>query len=346
MRRLLAVILMLGIAGVASAVTLSNHQILPDKSTYVGDQMSDGREGGETFATAVPIAALPYNDTGATCDNVNDIAHTCGGTGGPDVVYSFVPAADMQVNVSLCGSAYDTLVGVFNSSYTEIACNDDFCGLQSEVDHVPLTGGQTYYIVVDGYTSTSCGTYTLSIVEYIPPPPLECAPGSLLENEPPCGDNYVDGWNGGCNSTPYVFQPICPPSGDTAVMCGKSGTYLYQGYSYRDTDWFKIWGAGGTMTATAQAEFGFMMAFMYNDNPSCSNFTYDYVIGDPNVPYSLSHPGTMGNFYWVFMAPSSFYGIPCESNYVLQVSGIYANPTDCVSPVEHKSWGAIKNLYK
>ncbi len=30
------------------------------------------REGGETLATAVPIPSLPYSDSGATCDNVDD----------------------------------------------------------------------------------------------------------------------------------------------------------------------------------------------------------------------------------------------------------------------------------
>jgi len=346
MRRLLAVILMLGVAGVASAVTLSNFQVLPDKSTYVGDGMSDGREGNETYP-GLPIAGLPYDDSGATCDNVNDIEHICGGTGAAEVVYSFVPGHDMQINLNLCASSYDTLLGVFNSSYTEIACNDDFCGLQSQLDHVPLTGGQTYYIVVDGYTSSSCGSYVLHIEEYIPPPPIDCTPGAMLEDEPPCGDNYVDSFNGGCNSVPNVFELICPQDGNTAVLCGKSGCYYYAGLSYRDTDWFKIYGDGTLMTATVQANFPVMMAFMYNCNPTCANFTYDYILGDPGVPYSLSHASVLGCFYWVFVAPSVFTGVPCETDYVLQVSGIFGPEPDCIpSPVEHKSWGAIKNLYK
>ena len=40
----------------------------------------------------------------------------------------------------------------------ELACNDDFCGLQSEIDNIPVLAGQTYCFAVDGYAGGSCGS--------------------------------------------------------------------------------------------------------------------------------------------------------------------------------------------
>jgi len=90
---------------------------------------------------------------------------------------------------------------------------------------VPLTAGVTYYIVVDGYGG-GCGTYVMIIGECCGPP-IACPPGSLHENEPPCGDNYYDTYDGGCNSQGWVA--LEGQSDNCASMCGKSGTYLYKG---------------------------------------------------------------------------------------------------------------------
>ena len=122
-----------------------------------------GREGGEDIGNAVVIPALPFNDNGYTCDNVNDYDEVCpyGGSYAPDVVYSYTPPANDIIDIDLCASGYDTKVYVYENAYTPgapYACNDDACpGWRSFIDDLPLTGGNTYYIVVDGYgTGTDC----------------------------------------------------------------------------------------------------------------------------------------------------------------------------------------------
>ena len=47
-----------------------------------------------------------------------------------------------------------------SSCVTELACNDDYSGLQSQVSTYFSAG--TYYIVVDGYSS-STGSYVLNV---------------------------------------------------------------------------------------------------------------------------------------------------------------------------------------
>ncbi|MBL7033736.1 MAG: T9SS type A sorting domain-containing protein [Candidatus Delongbacteria bacterium] len=136
-----------------------------------------GRQGGEDVNSATPIT-LPHNSAGTTIGFVDDYDEACPYTGStaPDVVYSFAPGADMVVDITLCnGSDYDTKLFVYENSATPgapYACNDDSCpGYVSELPDLFLTGGNTYFIVVDGYYGSS-GNYVLDVTEdvFIPPP--------------------------------------------------------------------------------------------------------------------------------------------------------------------------------
>jgi hypothetical protein len=336
MRYLLVFLLALGIAGLANAHPSHWSSIEPDKDSYVGDGAFDGREGGEDFGDALPIESIPYTDTGATCDNVDDIAGSCYYDGGaPDVVYSYSPASNEVVTVSLCGSEYDTGLAVFDSGYNEVACNDDYCGLQSELT-MGMTAGETYYIVVDGYGS-ACGSYILNVfVPEVCDP--TCPDGALEEGEPTCYDGYYDEYNGGCNSVGWT--EICPQEDGMALMCGEGGNYIYEGSNYRDTDWYSCYGDGGTMTATVCAEFPVQLIFIYGTN--CNNLIYDLATAPAFEEVSLSRTVAEGVEVWIWVGTQSFSGVPCGSIYLLTMEGIWCEPT----AVEDHSWGSIKSLYR
>ncbi len=117
--------------------------------------------------------------TGATADAVG----TCGGTSlgtAPGVWYNLTPSASGTVTVSLCGSGYDTKVGVFSGACGALTCvagNDDSddCGdnsLQSRVTFA-ATAGTTYRILVTGFSSNS-GSFTLNTTCPTGPPPVVC----------------------------------------------------------------------------------------------------------------------------------------------------------------------------
>jgi hypothetical protein len=334
MRLLLAFALVCMTAGVAGAVSTSAVAPVKGQVTAIPSQ-PDLREGGEGFGDAFPIASLPFSDAGSTCDNFDDITLlTCGYSYySPDVVYSYVPAASGTIDISLCGSGYDTMLGVYNSGLVEVACNDDFCGLQSQLNGVPVTAGSVIYIVVDGYYG-SCGSYVISVTEAGGPCDVVCPAGGLIEGEPDCGPDYYDSYNGGCNSVGW--QDICPTEGNHADMCGKSGTYTYFGLSYRDTDWFSVIGNGGTMTMTLEGEFATQLIFIYGTD--CANPLYDYTTGAPCSPVSLSRTVADGSIVWPWVGPSVFSGVPCSSEYVLSLDGIRCEPT----ATENTSWGTIK----
>jgi len=153
--------------------------------------------GGDTCATATVISSLPYTDSGTTVGFNDDYDEVCPYTGStsPDVVYTYTPAVDTIVDISVCNSGgdadYDTKIYVYEDvcATPSLACNDDACqaasysggSYNSELVGVSLTGGHMYAIVIDGYGGAS-GTYTISVVEGTQPP--TCAaigdPGFLI----------------------------------------------------------------------------------------------------------------------------------------------------------------------
>ena len=107
-----------------------------------------------------------------------------GGNPAGDVFYTFTGTGDPQlVTVSLCGSSYDTYLRVFTDCTlsTEIAFNDDFCDLQSELTFTS-DGTSTYVIMVEGFSS-NVGDFVMDIQCAVPPPPpAECEDHEVLDN--------------------------------------------------------------------------------------------------------------------------------------------------------------------
>jgi hypothetical protein len=70
------------------------------------------------------------------------------------------------VTVGTCGAVYDTSIAVYSGScndLTQVASNDDFCGLQSALSFV-ASAGATYLIQVGGWNGDQ-GSGDLSVVE-------------------------------------------------------------------------------------------------------------------------------------------------------------------------------------
>jgi hypothetical protein len=309
--------------------------------------------GGDTIGSATNIPGLPYADVGNTCQFTHQYDEICPYNipGAPDVVYKYTPPVDQGMIVSLCNSTYDTKVYVYeNAVGTVVGCNDDVCGsdgFKSETLCIPLSYGNTYYIVIDGWSATDCGDYELVVTECVPPPPCDnCAPGSILEGEPNCQNDTLDSYNGGCNSNPPAFSAIpCNPSGAPVTMCGTYGGFTYFGLSYRDTDWYST-----TLIATSNiswcvtGEYDTLLGII-DGNAGCPiSFFYDYNFGSPCVQACVSATLPPGD-WWFFVATSGFGSTagPCGGVYNATLSGAIK---DCPVSVENASWGQIKNLYK
>jgi hypothetical protein len=363
MSRLLVVFLILGVASFGFAnQEAAMKSTLPKDSSHVGQNpgFADAREGGETIETAWPIPSLPFADTGNTSDNIDNYDEVCNysGSTSPDVVYSFMATGYDEVKIDLCLSSYDTKVYVYENMYTPgnpLGCNDDYyfgdppeCQTFSSYLEVLVAPGNTYYIVVDGYGGDS-GDYHIDITSepYVPCTGVTCDPNSVDEGEPPLVVDYVDNYNGGCNSSPYVFQTVdwIDISG-CAHIAGVSGWFPLGGSQYRDTDWYEILAAGTEVTVTIETDNDLTptRCMMTTPNPICGGYGYSFQTSaiEGCEVYTWTVPTTPLATYWIFVAPAEWIDGPLEFEYCLEICG---NVYDVI-PTKQASWGSVKSLYK
>jgi hypothetical protein len=114
----------------------------------------------------IPPEGGTFPGTTATAGSV---LGSCGGSSAsPERTFEWTPAASGLATVSLCGSAYDTVLYIRQGGCrgAEIDCHDDDCRLSSSLG-VLVFAGRTYTIVVDGYSGLS-GSFTLAVT---PPAP-------------------------------------------------------------------------------------------------------------------------------------------------------------------------------
>lgn len=165
------------------------------------------------------------------------------------------------------------------------------------------------------------GSFALSMsCEELIPPCGGCVDCELNEGEPDCADDYVDVTNGGCNSTPAVFQPI--EFGQT--ICGTSGVYLYEGQNQRDTDWFEMTTTGlSDFHWTVRAEFPVGAVIMKGIGPGDCSGGYNILASEATdsceeltVSAQMQEPGT----YW-FWVGANVVGVPCGSRYTATLTG-------------------------
>jgi len=152
---------------------------------------------------------------------------TCGSTGSaPEQVYQWTPNASGTATIQTCGAGtnFDTVLYIRNGSCatgSELpgGCNDDACtnstGLVRASRLTPtVTAGQTYFIIVDGY-STSSGSFTLSVT-----PP---GASSTTTTTSPSTTTTTTPGSGGCSS------PITIPAGGGTFTGATSGSSTLAG---------------------------------------------------------------------------------------------------------------------
>ena len=342
-----ALVLLFAVALVASASqSLSNS--VPYKHDP-GVTAPDGKfQGGDTIETCTTIGGLPYYTTGTTTGFVHNYDEACPYTGStsPDVVYCWVADFTGLVDIHTCESGYDTKLYVYENVYTPgayYACNDDNANCPGEsfrswIEQMPVTAGNMYYIVVDGYGG-DFGSYLFNMYEVEGPQPCDpyaCLPGAFMTSEPVCGPNYVDVTNGGCNDPAETFQ--YPPF--PTAICGESGNYDYFGSAYRDMDWFSFDILDPMdLEVCVCGEFP-VRVWIIDGNAGCAGavtiVTDAAAAGWEVCVVATVMPGT----YYVAIGVDGWLGIPCGVEYWATVKEAGINP------VEDTTWGAVKALYR
>ena len=149
--------------------------------------------------------------------------------------YRYTATCTGDLTVSLCGSSFDTKLAVYNGGIcypaegSMINCNDDFCGLQSEITFQAVAGNQ-YLIEVGGCTDSDYGQGVLSIICGVGP----CPPANdSCYNAQPVSDATVLTFDTSCATFDgpgyyltsaniwYCYTATC--TGQTTVsLCGSS----------------------------------------------------------------------------------------------------------------------------
>jgi hypothetical protein len=237
-----------------------------------------------------------------------------------------LPYANNDVTVTICPTGEDLgTVGVIlmddcncddyvlYSGYSWITCESGWQGITIEFDQVQ--GYERLYFPAYVINSSSEGIVfdiTFEVTEHLPCY-VECPEGGIPEGEPDCFDGYEDTYNGGCNSSPYVWRPI--ECGDT--ICGTSG--VYGNNYYRDTDWFEIEiTVPSTVTWTAVAEFPVLIFIINAGTGDCVDYTIlSSATADECDEISLTESVAPG-LYWFWIGPSDWGDYPCgaDSEYV------------------------------
>ncbi|MHC4498511.1 MAG: hypothetical protein ACYS21_05290, partial [Planctomycetota bacterium] len=132
------------------------------------------------FTLTVDLGAYaPANDDCANAEAVGDVVDkpfdtmcaTFDGDGhcmtGPNIWYCYTATCTGYVTVSLCGSGYDTRLAVYNGCAcyptlgNMIDCNDNFCGLESQMTFWAVDGND--YLIEVGGLADNTGLGLLSI---------------------------------------------------------------------------------------------------------------------------------------------------------------------------------------
>lgn len=228
---------------------------------------------------------------------------SCGGDA--TIWYKYTPTFTGDAFIDLCGSLFDTKLGVYDAcGGTELACGDDDCGggdLQSKV-LISVTTGTPVWIEIGGFGGDTGDGY-LSIYQK-EDCPLTCS--GTPEGET-CGDDT----NGGCNMAVPAFTSVS----DGTVICGNAwaGDGLDE---VRDTDWFEVvLTSFSSVTMTAEAEENIIIGIVAQAVPGvagCTN-TLDYLSTYEFIPACQEGFVTLGflapGTYYFFLAPDVYQGL-------------------------------------
>ena len=180
---------------------------------------------------AIFNGSTAYTNVGATTDGPAHPACLFFGNNqvDADIWYNYTAECTGSVTISLCGSEYDTKLAVYDGCECPVtdaellACNDDFCGLQSEVV-VNVVQGQCYKIRVGGFAGDQgSGTITITKGKDCVAGNPACGPGAgdccVPDATPGCDDPEC------CNAVCAVDSFCCDTSwdsvcaGEAAVLC-------------------------------------------------------------------------------------------------------------------------------
>ena len=165
---------------------------------------------GNTFSNPIMVSILPYADTNNTA--IPCITNDYTGQGSNDLIYQLTTGGSTDsLIISTCNgvSNFDTYLYLLDSLQNVVAFNDDdptgTCGFllggqnRFSILQADVNPNTTYYVVVDGWSTSSEGNYAVTIDEVAP------CPSSLAVDGTPASGAYSS--SGLLTSTATIVNP-------------------------------------------------------------------------------------------------------------------------------------------
>jgi hypothetical protein len=172
-----------GLADSRGGPIIDSSSGLPDSRPYpdapppvdarpVVDAAPCGTPGPDTCEAATDLSTTAATASGATVTGdttllASDLTPTdCTGFSnpGPDAIYKLTAAVGQTIHVTLTSSSWDASVYITSacSSTACVAGADESVSLPEETSYA-VTAAGTYFVAVDGYTSSAFGCYSLNV---------------------------------------------------------------------------------------------------------------------------------------------------------------------------------------
>lgn len=188
---------------------------------------NDDAVGAIALTVGAGCTGNPYTNIGATQSVGEPFPNCAGSVGDGSVWYSFVAptAGAVRITNDYSGGTQgtDTRIALFSATnvndyttFTNIACDDDngaVVSARSILYATGLTPGATYYIQVDGFsTSTTKGTFCLT-VDNIASSMLSISNTCTSSYQSPSGANAYTGWGTLADANGNLVALVRNPTG-------------------------------------------------------------------------------------------------------------------------------------
>ena len=159
----------------------------------------------EDPCSGVPVLADPGTVAGTTNGSVDETDASCGGGGGPELIYELTATTTGQLDVELTTSQNLSLSvrTTCDDAGTEVSCSLGRLSL-------PVSQGDTVYLVVEGFSADDSGAFALQAASR---PAQVCGDGFLDPGEGCEDENTTSG--DGCDSSCQLESTEVEPN-DTA----------------------------------------------------------------------------------------------------------------------------------
>ncbi|MBI1851693.1 MAG: hypothetical protein HYR85_15235 [Planctomycetes bacterium] len=250
------------------------------------------RAQSDSCGSATPIGTGAF--FGSTVSASNDGSSSCGETTtSNDVWYRYTAADDGALQVTTCGSNWDTVLSLHSAcpgnAGNELDCNDDSCNIQSVVG-TPMTTGQSVLIRVAGWQGAT-GAFTLHVSFSTSPGTDTCANALPVVAGTTIGDTLS-------------------ASNDGSANCGSSDTTPDVWYRFTATEDCRL-----RVNTCGSNDYDSVLS-IHSGCPGTAANTISCNDDSCGTSSSVSTLATAGSTYWIRV--SGYAG--ATGNFILNVS--------------------------